>query len=81
VFAVAARRAEFAYARKVGVRHRGSSDPAAVAAIRGALLEVLAAGPAEPLRGKGWPLRYAVRRTAWHVLDHAWEIEDRGPTG
>src|SRR5262249_20840375 len=24
-----------------------------------------------------WPLRYAVRRTAWHVLDHAWEIEDR----
>ncbi len=24
-----------------------------------------------------WPLRYAVRRIAWHVLDHAWEIEDR----
>ena len=24
-----------------------------------------------------WPLRYALRRTAWHVLDHAWEIEDR----
>jgi hypothetical protein len=27
--------------------------------------------------GTKWPLRYAVRRTAWHVLDHAWEIEDR----
>ncbi len=24
-----------------------------------------------------WPVRYAVRRTAWHALDHAWEIEDR----
>ncbi len=21
--------------------------------------------------------RYFVRRTAWHVLDHLWEIEDR----
>jgi hypothetical protein len=24
-----------------------------------------------------WPARYLIRRTAWHVLDHAWEIEDR----
>ena len=24
-----------------------------------------------------WPWRYVVRRIAWHVLDHAWEIEDR----
>lgn len=24
-----------------------------------------------------WPRRYALRRLAWHVLDHAWEIEDR----
>jgi hypothetical protein len=24
-----------------------------------------------------WPARYALRRCAWHVLDHAWEIEDR----
>lgn len=27
--------------------------------------------------GKRWPPRYFVRRAAWHVLDHAWEIEDR----
>lgn len=27
--------------------------------------------------GGAWPVRYAVRRFAWHVLDHAWEIEDR----
>jgi lambda repressor-like predicted transcriptional regulator len=24
-----------------------------------------------------WPPRYAVRRGVWHVLDHAWEIEDK----
>lgn len=27
--------------------------------------------------GGAWPARYALRRCAWHVLDHAWEIEDR----
>ena len=26
-----------------------------------------------------WPVRYAVRRFGWHVLDHAWEIEDKRP--
>jgi len=24
-----------------------------------------------------WPPRYTIRRCAWHVLDHAWEIEDK----
>jgi hypothetical protein len=30
-----------------------------------------------PRGGARWPARYFVRRAAWHVLDHAWEIEDR----
>lgn len=30
-----------------------------------------------PRGGVIWPARYFVRRVAWHVLDHAWEIEDR----
>jgi hypothetical protein len=30
-----------------------------------------------PRGGKRWSPRYFVRRIAWHVLDHAWEIEDR----
>ena len=41
------------------------------AAARG---ELPAVGPRGGLR---WPPRYYVRRSAWHVLDHAWEIEDR----
>jgi hypothetical protein len=30
-----------------------------------------------PRGGALWTPRYFVRRSAWHVLDHAWEIEDR----
>jgi hypothetical protein len=30
-----------------------------------------------PRGGVIWVPRYFVRRIAWHVLDHAWEIEDR----
>lgn len=30
-----------------------------------------------PRGGRRWPARYYVRRSAWHLLDHAWEIEDR----
>lgn len=30
-----------------------------------------------PRGGRRWSARYFVRRAAWHVLDHAWEIEDR----
>jgi len=44
---------------------------ALTAAARG---EIPARGPRGGLR---WPARYFVRREAWHVLDHAWEIEDR----
>jgi hypothetical protein len=39
-------------------------------------LAIVAALLAMPADTK-WPPRYGVRRTAWHVLDHAWEIEDR----
>jgi hypothetical protein len=43
-------------------------------------LEIAAHGgfPARgPRGGVRWTPRYFVRRSAWHVLDHAWEIEDR----
>jgi hypothetical protein len=30
-----------------------------------------------PRGGQRWPALYAVRRSAWHSLDHAWELEDR----
>jgi hypothetical protein len=27
-----------------------------------------------------WPLRYLIRHTAFHTLDHAWEMEDKDLT-
>ncbi len=30
-----------------------------------------------PRGGERWPARFAIRRSAWHALDHAWEVEDR----
>jgi hypothetical protein len=77
--------AEQAYARRIGLRLPGS-DPGAgagarIAALRAAIVEILARGSdGGPIPGGRWPARYAARRIAWHALDHAWEIEDRaGP--
>ncbi len=73
--------AEVVYARKLGQRHRqpAADDRAAIEAVRSDLLRVLGApSDGQPLVEKGWLPRYAARRIAWHVLDHAWEIEDRG---
>jgi len=62
--------AERAYCSKIGTRvpPRTPWDEQR-AAVTGALL----AGA----EGGGWPVGYALRRLAWHVLDHAWEIEDK----
>ena len=62
--------AERAYGRKVGIRvpPRTPWDEQRDA-ISGAIL----AAPTDT----SWPLGYALRRLAWHVLDHAWEIEDK----
>jgi hypothetical protein len=38
--------------------------------------QIVAALEIDQLSAK-WPASYALRRVAWHVLDHAWEIEDR----
>jgi hypothetical protein len=27
-----------------------------------------------------WPLRYLIRHTAFHTLDHAWEMQDKDLT-
>jgi hypothetical protein len=51
--------------------------------IRGDILKAFTAAAAGDLPSKGprggalWKPRYFVRRVSWHVLDHAWEIEDR----
>ncbi|HEX8939563.1 MAG TPA: hypothetical protein VF763_05320 [Candidatus Limnocylindrales bacterium] len=80
------RGAEEAYLHRLGGRAAGdaTADPGeAMARIRAAFSETLAARvrgdepPPGRRRAPLWPPRYAVRRSAWHALDHAWELEDR----
>jgi hypothetical protein len=72
--------AERSYARKIGVRHKPFShdDRAALAALRAEIADVLGRPTdGSPLAPGGWPASYAIRRIAWHVTDHIWEIEDK----
>lgn len=67
--------AEAIYARKLGIREREPEvdDLPAITAYRNLILAAVRARPEDT----PWPVHYAVRRFAWHVLDHAWEIQDR----
>jgi len=72
--------AERVYARKIGVRHKPFeiNDKSALKAMREEIAAVLSKpSTGEPLVSGGWNASYAVRRMAWHVVDHIWEIEDR----
>jgi hypothetical protein len=61
-----------------GVSHEG-----AITHIRQAILDGLVASNQGEISTKGprgglrWTPRFFVRRVIGHVLDHAWEIEDR----
>lgn len=68
--------AERSYARKLGVRHKRYASREDRDAMREELAGVLAR-PWQPPGDTGWTPRYALRRVAWHVIDHLWEIEDR----
>jgi hypothetical protein len=65
------REAERSYARRLGVRlaPRTSWEDQRMA-VSDALL-----GTSTP--DGAWSARYFLRRTAWHVLDHAWELQDK----
>jgi hypothetical protein len=78
--------AEAAYLNKLGWKYNrdgGTSPEEALNGTRQAVLSAMQAAfngglPAQgPRGGARWPLRYYMRRSAWHLLDHAWEIEDR----
>lgn len=78
--------AEGAYVRQLGSRPPSATQGDASTIIRKArkhaLAALSAAAAGDPLPDpvnvrRPWPARYFVRRASWHVLDHAWEIEDR----
>jgi hypothetical protein len=64
-------------------KRSGAGATAETPELRAVILDALSArarglSPADPNKVKKlWSPRYHVRRATWHVLDHAWEIEDR----
>lgn len=76
--------AEVAYLGQLSSRHAkpgaGEDELDLVRHEELATLEAVAAGkPVENPRNtkRPWTPRYFIRRSAWHALDHAWELEDR----
>ena len=81
--------AEASYVGRLGAARPATDDDdvgAAIEDVRLVVLDAMTRGVVEglpaagPRGGKIWSVRYFVRRAAWHVLDHAWEIEDRSTT-
>jgi hypothetical protein len=73
--------AEASYARKIGVKHKppAHDNTAAITSMRAAVVARIVGPPgaAPGAAPTAWPTSYVARRLAWHVLDHAWEMQDR----
>ncbi len=75
-------RAEQEWAEKVGV----PAPPEALLIDEGlqthrdAYCNAIRAFHAEGKMARTWPLRYLIRHSAFHTLDHAWEMEDKDLT-
>jgi hypothetical protein len=48
-----------------------------LSAHRDAYCNAIRALHSEGKMARNWPLRYLIRHTAYHTLDHAWEMEDK----
>ena len=72
------------FSRKVEVRtptEDDASTPDGLARHRQAYLDAIRAYNAEGKPARTWPIQFLIRRTAHHVMDHAWEMEDRDLSG
>ena len=67
------------FSRKVEVRTpiEIALTPDGLAAHRHAYLNAIRAYNAEGKPARSWSIQFLIRRTANHVMDHAWEMEDR----
>ena len=73
------------FARKVGlvVEERGALQPGALAPYRSAYLEAMRAYQRGEVNRamRSWTLAFLVRHSAYHTMDHAWEMQDKDLTG
>jgi hypothetical protein len=70
------------FAPKVGVKVplETRDDPKALRAYRKAFVAGLREHHVRGEPARTWALQFLIRRCAWHMLDHAWELEDRDLT-
>lgn len=73
----------FEFGPKVGVRTPldAREDPRRLRAHRDALVEAIRDHHARGAQARSWTLPFLIRHSAWHMLDHAWELEDRDLSG
>ena len=73
------------FAKKVGVTTAPAAwqnpDPDAVRAHREAFYVAIRDHNARGASARTWTLQFLIRHSAYHMLDHAWEMEDRDLTG
>jgi hypothetical protein len=69
------------FSRKVEIRTplEVVLTPKGLATHRQEYLDAIRAYNADAKAARTWPIQFLVRRTAHHVMDHAWEMEDRDP--
>ncbi len=74
--------AELDWARKLGLRTPLDEmlTPIGLQIHRDAYCDLIRTFHAEGKLARTWPLRYLIRHTAYHALDHAWEMEDKDLT-
>ena len=74
--------AEQDWAAKLGVRTPEAAllTDEGLRAYRDAYHAAIRAFHAQGRPVRTWPLRYLIRHTAYHTLDHAWEMEDKDLT-
>jgi hypothetical protein len=73
------------HAKKVGlvVPEGGALEPGALAPYRSAYVEGMRAYQRGEVKRamRSWTLAYLVRHSAFHTMDHAWEMEDKDLSG
>lgn len=74
--------AEQDWAKKLGVLtpHDSMVTGEGLKAHRDAYCSAIRALNSQGKMARTWPIRYLIRHTAFHTLDHAWEMEDKDLT-
>ncbi len=72
------------WAKKLGLRTPEDevvTDRDGLRVFRDAYCSAIRTFRSEAKMARTWPLRYLIRHTAYHTMDHAWEMEDKDLAG